>query len=236
MSDLVTCNNCGATIDDGASKCAACGTSAPLGDWGKRTTRTPATRPAGWYADQENPQSQRYWDGEGWTNDTAIGPRAGWYTDPEHPGRQRYWNGTQWSDERGVTPSQRPVHAVSRDPDYESAPHPSARLAPKPRRRGTVAGLIALIAVLAAGACAGGYLAGHSTGEDLTAARAIGTAAGKKAGAEKGTRRGYAEGLKAGQRRGYKQAYPEAYNTAYRKAFRDAGLPTPDNVSVQKQP
>lgn len=32
--------------------------------------------PAGWYADPENPQGQRYWDGARWTEDRAPGPAA----------------------------------------------------------------------------------------------------------------------------------------------------------------
>jgi Protein of unknown function (DUF2510) len=35
------------------------------------------TSPAGWYADPNDPQLQRYWDGSDWTQNTAPGPAAG---------------------------------------------------------------------------------------------------------------------------------------------------------------
>lgn len=51
--------------------------------------------PAGWYPNPDDPDSQRYWDGQKWTNDPTP---AGWYPDTTMPGTHRYWNGQEWSD------------------------------------------------------------------------------------------------------------------------------------------
>ena len=45
------------------------------------------------------------------SGDAPPGPVPGWYADPENPGSERYWDGTFWSDQRrpagsaDVTPS-----------------------------------------------------------------------------------------------------------------------------------
>jgi hypothetical protein len=58
----------------------------------------------GWYPDPSNPtDSERYWDGDRWTDSVAPKgkvPPAGRYAGAEQAQTQRYWTGTQWTDER----------------------------------------------------------------------------------------------------------------------------------------
>lgn len=70
--------------------------------------------PAGWYADPDNPATQRYWDGTQWLVPMAQPvtepdpptttaqpaaqdelPAEGWYLDPDAPGKRRWWDGNR---------------------------------------------------------------------------------------------------------------------------------------------
>ena len=65
-------------------------------------------RQPGWYADPSNPASERYWDGNAWTDQIRgsggrqpAGPPqpAGWYADPGGNAQvERYWDGAAWTD------------------------------------------------------------------------------------------------------------------------------------------
>lgn len=58
--------------------------------------------PAGWYADPNDGERQRYWDGAAWT-DTV----AGFFPDPSDASRQRFFDGFNWG------PQTRPIPAAS---------------------------------------------------------------------------------------------------------------------------
>lgn len=64
----------------------------------------PLTAP-GWYADPDDPQQRRYFNGREWSS-RVLGPSgkplgpAGWYPDPEAIGGQRYYDGLDWTDQR----------------------------------------------------------------------------------------------------------------------------------------
>jgi hypothetical protein len=220
MAEFVRCTNCGASIEGGVGVCGACGATQPREPQNVTGESPSAAPPAGWYADPQEPASQRYWDGTSWTEKISSAPPAGWYDDPQAAGVQRYWDGGSWTDQ------------VDAGDGSNEAPTMVAR----PTRRGRIVAVALIVLMVAGGAGVGAYFAGRSTGEDIEAARAAGAAAGRKAGTAKGTKQGYAEGLKVGREKGYQQTYADAYKAAYRRAFEDAGLAVPEQVSVPQKP
>src|SRR3954470_12360957 len=66
--------------------------------------------PADWYPDPDDDgASERYWDGEAWTEltrptDLSAQPPPGWYPDPDTGGTTaRYWAGNHWTERRRAT-------------------------------------------------------------------------------------------------------------------------------------
>jgi hypothetical protein len=56
--------------------------------------------PEGWYDDPKDEGRERYWTGEGWTDDTREKYLPGWYEDPKRFGAERYWDGSGWTGEQ----------------------------------------------------------------------------------------------------------------------------------------
>ena len=62
-------------------------------------------RAADWYPDTKVPGGERYWDGDGWTEQRRNRrgvvpggtPAAGWYPDPTMTNTRRYWDGERWT-------------------------------------------------------------------------------------------------------------------------------------------
>jgi hypothetical protein len=70
---------------------------------------------AGWYPDPDDGgASDRYWDGDGWTEQTRSAEAepdvpAGWYPDPDDGGiSQRYWDGDDWTERTRPTARTQP--------------------------------------------------------------------------------------------------------------------------------
>jgi Protein of unknown function (DUF2510) len=115
-------------------------------------TEPTANPPAGWYPDPANPGTQRYWDGQQWTEQSApsSSPSAGWYPDPANPGSQRYWDGQQWTEQRmpGLPQSAAPTQ------DSAASPGDDGRRMTGRMPRAFLIGVAALIVLGGAGAAA----------------------------------------------------------------------------------
>lgn len=93
----------------------------------KRAESTPSiAMPAGWYADQSQPDLLRYWDGEGWTGQEARREQAApaiaadWYPDPLGGGHVRYWDGAAWTHHVAALPAAAPAADWYPDPSDPS--------------------------------------------------------------------------------------------------------------------
>lgn len=59
--------------------------------------------PASWYDNPDDSTTERWWDGEAWSDQVRPKRAAvptGWYPDAELTGGHRWWDGAQWTEER----------------------------------------------------------------------------------------------------------------------------------------